>query len=264
MLRMRRREMQPRDRYWSIVAGASFVVTAVGWLIFNEQRRRARSAFLNSLMHWPPHTRKWISALWRSWNTLWVDPWGRYRQRVAGDATGDVLEIGVGSWRNLIYYRSAERLVGIEASRRHFAAARRRLRRLRPQAELVRARPERLPFPDAYFDTVVASLSLCTVRDQQATMEELARVLRPCGTLRFLEHVRSHRHSVALMQDLLTPFWRIAVDGCHPNRDTLAAIEQAGFVVVSLESLRVPAGPLLPTLCGVARRCHDHAGEDVP
>jgi SAM-dependent methyltransferase len=263
MLRVRRRGMQSRERYWSIVAGASFVVTAVGWLIFNEQRRRARSAFLNSLMRWPPQMRKRVSALWRSWNTLWVDPWGRYRQRVAGGATGDVLEIGVGSWRNLIYYRSADRLVGVESSRRHFAAARRRLRRLRPQAELVRARPERLPFPDASFDTVVASLALCTVRDQHVTLAEMARVLRPGGTLRFLEHVRSRRQGVTIIQDLLVPVWRIAVDGCHPNRDTLAAIEQAGFSVISMEYLRVPAGPLLPTICGVAHRCQKQDGEGV-
>ncbi len=266
MLRMRRRGMQPRDRYWSIIAGASFVVTAVGWLILNDQRRRARGAFLNSLLHWPPRVRRWFSSLWRSWNTLWVDPWGRYRRRAAGGATGDVLEIGVGSWRNLIYYRSAERLVGVEASRRHFAAARRRLRRLRPQAELVRARPELLPFPDASFDTVVASLALCTVRDQRATLAELARVLRPDGTLRFLEHVRSRRRGIALVQDLLAPIWRVAVDGCHPNRDTLVAIEQAGFSVTSLDHLRVPAGPLFPTICGVARlqtsMCSKCAGED--
>jgi hypothetical protein len=91
--------------------------------------------------------------------------------------------------------------------------------------------------------------------------------LRPDGTLRFLEHVRSRRRGIARAQDLLAPLWYVAADGCHPNRDTLAAIEAAGFAVISLKQMQGPARPLLPTICGVARpqtrTCEAHAGEDV-
>lgn len=254
MPRSPQRSLPARERLWGMMAGLSFVMAAAGWLMFNEQRRRARIAILKTLVRTPPFMRRPLSTVMRWWRDHWIDPWGRYRRRITKDAGGAILEVGVGQWPNLIYYHAADRLVGVETKRRNIFAARRRMRRLYPTAEIVHARPERLPFADASFDTVVASLALCSVHDQAATLTEIARVLRPTGTFRFLEHVRSQHRGAALAQAALTPLWRVAADGCHPNRDTLAAIASAGFAIISLEMVSGPWGPTLPTVCGIAQR----------
>src|SRR6185295_4957831 len=100
-------------------------------------------------------------------------------------------------------------------------------------AEVRLGTAERLPFPDQSADAVVASLVLCTVRDPAAALREVRRMLRPGGRFVFIEHVggepgsRTHR-----AQRLVKPLWRVLGDGCHPDRDTEAAIREAGFARV--------------------------------
>jgi ubiquinone/menaquinone biosynthesis C-methylase UbiE len=96
---------------------------------------------------------------------------------------------------------------------------------------LVRARAEALPFRDAAFDTVVASLAFCSVADPGRGLAEVRRVLRPGGTLRMVEHVRARRRWAAWLQDRLQPAWTRLAGGCRPNRDTEGAVEAAGFAV---------------------------------
>jgi len=84
-------------------------------------------------------------------------------------------------------------------------------------------------------------LVLCTVTDLGRSLGEIRRVLRPGGALRFLEHVRSPSRGWARFQDAVTPIWRTIGAGCHPNRDSVAAVERAGFRVVALE--RYAKGP---------------------
>lgn len=103
-------------------------------------------------------------------------------------------------------------------------------RRCRADQRLVCARAEALPFRDATFRAVVGSFVFCTVQDPQRGLAEARRVLAPGGELRLFEHVRWDRHPrLARLQDLLTPAWRIAADGCHLNRDIGALLERAGF-----------------------------------
>ena len=90
---------------------------------------------------------------------------------------------------------------------------------------------EALPFRDAVFDTVVASLVLCSVAEPARSLAEVKRVLRPDGRLRMLEHVRSRRAWKAAFQDRVQPLWTWASGGCRPNRDTERAVEAAGFVI---------------------------------
>src|SRR5437773_49639 len=82
-----------------------------------------------------------------------------------------------------------------------------------------------------WFAAVVASLVLCTVRDPARALAEVRRVLRRGGELRFCEHVRVGNRLGALVQDALTPVWQLIAAGCHPNRDTVEGIREAGFVV---------------------------------
>jgi len=254
MPRSRQHNDPSQSRWWSMLAGLSFVFAAAGWLIVNEQSRRARRAIIQTLVRWPPAMRRPLSTFIRWWSDHWIDPWRSLRRQVASGASGDVLEIGVGSWPNLLYYPPVTRLVGVEMHRRVVFSARRRARRLRPGAQVVHASPERLPFAAASFDTVVTSLALCNVDDQAATLAEIARVLRPDGHLYFLEHVRAIETSIALVQDTLTPIWRLVTRGCHPNRDTLSALTTAGFTITAIEQPHGPWGPLQPTVYGVAHR----------
>jgi SAM-dependent methyltransferase len=107
----------------------------------------------------------------------------------------------------------------------------RRLGRLGRSAEVIRAPAEALPFDDATFDTVVSTLVLCTVEDPTAALSEVARVLRPGGSLLFLEHVRSEQPRLAHWQDRLHGPWRWFADGCTCNRRTLELIAGEGFDV---------------------------------
>jgi ubiquinone/menaquinone biosynthesis C-methylase UbiE len=119
---------------------------------------------------------------------------------------------------------------------------------------VVRAPAESLPFPDASFDTVVATLVLCTVDDQARSLEEARRVLKPGGRLLFLEHVRSENPSLARWQDRLHGPWKAFGHGCHCNRDTLAGIKAAGFTVERSEAGTVPKLPPIvrPLIVGQA------------
>ena len=97
---------------------------------------------------------------------------------------------------------------------------------------------EELPFEDASFDAGVMSLVLCTIADQRDALAELRRVLRPSGTLRFMEHVRSDQPRKARVQAIAdrSRVWPLVGGGCHCSRSTVQAIEQAGFAVGEVSS----------------------------
>lgn len=153
---------------------------------------------------------------------------GRWRAWLAGGVrSGRVLDIGCGTGRNLALFGSGVRAIGLDPCPQSLRKARRRA----PSVPLVCARAEALPFRDGAFDTVVSGLVYCSVLDVARGLDEVRRVLKPGGGLRMLEHVRSRRPSAAWLQDRMQPFWTWFTGGCHPNRDTEAAVAAAGFVV---------------------------------
>lgn len=180
------------------------------------------------------------------------------RRRLLAPAEGRVLEVGAGPGFNLPHYPSTvEELTVTDGLEGMLARARRRAAAVERTVVATRALAERLPFDDASFDTVVASLVLCSVDDQDRVLAEIRRVLKPDGRYLFLEHVRSDDPAIARRQDRLERFWGVVAFGCHPNRDTLPRIE-AAFEVEEVERGVLPFGPKIvrPYVLGrgVARR----------
>jgi ubiquinone/menaquinone biosynthesis C-methylase UbiE len=176
------------------------------------------------------------------------------RQLLAG-TEGATLEIGAGTGINLEHYPEAvTRLVLAEPDRHMRRRLRRRVVALDRAADVIDAPAERLPFPDASFDTAVVTLVLCSVQNQEVALAEIARVLKPNGRLLFIEHVRSGDPDVAKRQDRIRPLYNLV--GCNPNRDTLAAIDASALRVESVRHGEVPKAPKVerPMIVGTARR----------
>jgi ubiquinone/menaquinone biosynthesis C-methylase UbiE len=149
----------------------------------------------------------------------------KLRSWLTRGSIGRVLEVGCGTGRNLPRYPPSARVIGIDPSLDSLRRARRRA----PDVALVCATAEALPFRPASFDTVAISLVLCSVPDPGVALAEVRRVLRDPGSVRLLEHVRSERGWEARWQDFIQPAWTRITGGCHPNRDTEAAVLRAGF-----------------------------------
>ena len=164
---------------------------------------------------------------------------GGRRRRLLTGARGAVLEIGGGTGANLAHYRNVDRVTIAEPDPFMRSRIGPKLEEARVPVEVSAAGAEALPYPDGSFDTVVSTLVLCTVPDQEAALDEVRRLLRPGGRLLFIEHVRA-AGSAARWQDRLEPLWRRLFGGCRPNRDTIAAIEDAGFELETFESFYPP------------------------
>jgi ubiquinone/menaquinone biosynthesis C-methylase UbiE len=177
------------------------------------------------------------------------------RRRLLARASGRVLEVGAGTGLNVCHYPDAvTELVLVEPSLPMLERLDRRLERVRVNVDLVRARAESLPFPDAAFDCVVATFLLCTVSDPARSLLELARVLRPDGLFLFMEHVRSGSRMLARCQDALAPLWARLANGCQCNRCTLETLRQSPLALISLSEVDWAAMPFLvrPTIEGIA------------
>jgi ubiquinone/menaquinone biosynthesis C-methylase UbiE len=177
---------------------------------------------------------------------------GAMRESLVSDADGRVLEIGGGTGANLRYYRDVSSLVVTEPEPAMLRRLQDKAREQAPDAEVAQAPAEALPFEDGSFDTVVSTLVLCGV-DQEQALSEARRVLRPGGRLLFLEHVRSDDPAISRLQDRMNPVNRFLV-GCHCNRQTLSAIEAAGFSISRVERGTMPEVPkfVRPLIVGVA------------
>lgn len=135
----------------------------------------------------------------------------------------------------------------------------------RPDAKLLRAPAEDLPFNDDSFDTVVATLVLCTVDDQPRALRELRRVLRPGGRLLFIEHVRSDDAKLARFQDRMMPINTRIAHGCHCNRPTLEGIRNAGFEVTAVQHDTLKHTPpfVRPLIVGAAEVSTQSPGQSA-
>jgi len=181
----------------------------------------------------------------------------RVRRTLAGAARGRVLELGVGTGLNLPYYPPGVEVHAIDPDPAMLAYARARA----GAARLIVAHAEDIPYRDAFFDTVVATFTFCTVDDPEAAAREVRRVLRRGGSFLFMEHILSPVPHWAGWQRRLSPLWRRVLGGCRPDRATLDTFAAAGLCVKELHRM---GGWLLPVVWGRAEPVSERAPGSRP
>ena len=177
----------------------------------------------------------------------------QHKRRLFADLSGTVLEFGAGTGENFPFYPPGIRWLGVEPNLYMQNRLLETAKRYSISGELHTGIAEQLPVEDASVDTVVATLVLCSVSDQVQALSEILRVLRPGGRYIFIEHVAAAQDSgLYTAQRLIQPAWTFLGDGCHPNRDTAAAITRAGFSQVEITPFRAPVPLVSPHIAGHA------------
>ena len=174
-----------------------------------------------------------------------------HRDELLAGLRGRVIEVGAGSGLCFGHYpNTVSEVVAVEPEPSLRRAARSAAQSVQTPIAVVDGQAEHLPSDDAAFDAAVVSLVLCSVPEPRAALSEVRRVLRLGGELRFYEHVRSLDPGRARLQDRADWIWSHVLGGCHPNRDTVTAIDTAGFSITSCRrfdfrpcALSAPASP---------------------
>jgi len=161
----------------------------------------------------------------------------RWRKNLLDKIEGKVLEIGIGTGKNLPYYnfRKVE-LVGIDISNKMLEKAQRKVGKNRKKIKLQLIDSERLPFKNDSFDYIVNTFLLCSVPNQEKMLKEMRRVVKKKGKIIMLEHVLSKNKWVAFFEHLHNPLTRFLF-GINVNRDTMRNIERSGLRVVKEQNL---------------------------
>lgn len=180
------------------------------------------------------------------------------RRELLAGLSGRVIEVGAGNGLNFPHYPpEVDEVVAVEPEaylRRRAAEA---ARSVQSPIHVIGGVADSIPMPNASFDSAVVSGVLCSVPDVPAVLAELRRVTRRGGDLRFYEHVRASSPIRGRSQDAFDLVWPRLMGGCHPNRDTLAAIRGAGYLVDTYRDLTFPPSarfsPVGPRVLGIAR-----------
>lgn len=164
-------------------------------------------------------------------------PMTRLRQRYVAQATGDVLEIGIGSGLNLAHYSNDVRSVtGVDPAAELTTIAKKRASEREFPVEVIGVSGEELPAESNSFDSIVCTWTLCTIPNPYRAVDEMRRVLKPGGQLIFVEHGKSDDRNVAKWQRRVEPLWKKIGGGCHLTRRADELLADGGFRIESFES----------------------------
>ena len=148
---------------------------------------------------------------------------------------GRVLEVGVGTGRNLSYHPPQSEVAAVDISPKLLAKAARKARKNGRPLELALMDAQGLAFGDGSFDSAAATFVFCSVPDPLVGLTEVRRVLKPGGRFLLLEHVRLKNRMLGWLMDRLNPLW-VRLSGANINRDTVGNVAKAGFEVVAVDS----------------------------
>ena len=155
--------------------------------------------------------------------------YGRWREEALSNLSGRILEVGVGTGRNLKYYPSHCSVTGIDNSEGMLKKAREKAKGMK-NITLLLVNAEHLDFPDESFDYVVTTFVLCSIPDPVKALREMKRILKPSGELIALEHMRSSYPLIARIEDLINPIMFFLI-GDQMTRDTVGNIRKVGFTI---------------------------------
>jgi ubiquinone/menaquinone biosynthesis C-methylase UbiE len=164
------------------------------------------------------------------------------RRRVCQGLRGEVVEIGFGSGLNVPFYpRAVQQVTAIEPAGLGWELAASRVAASTVPIRLSGLDGQALPFPDGTFDSALSSWTLCTIPDVGAALGEIRRVLKPDGTLHFVEHGLAPDESVRRWQRRFEPLQKRLVGGCHFTRSIADLITAAGFTIMELDTFYAPS-----------------------
>jgi ubiquinone/menaquinone biosynthesis C-methylase UbiE len=181
----------------------------------------------------------------------------RLREMWIPRARGEVLEIGIGSGRNVPFYPAAVKHVfGVDPSIELQQLASEQLRQTHAKVDfLTQSADAPLPLSDASIDTVVSTWTLCSIPNADDALNEMRRVLKIGGSFIFLEHGRAPDARVVAWQNRLTPIWKRFTGNCHLNRKIDELITGSGFKITELKTCYLPGPrPMTFTYEGLAVR----------
>lgn len=159
----------------------------------------------------------------------------KWRLSILSDLHGRVLEVGMGTGKNLKYYPSDCQVVGVDISKRMLMHAKKRSEGM-DNVSLFLMDAENLGFADDSFDYVITTFVLCSIPEPLVSLREMRRVCKPDGTIINLEHMRSSNRLIALFEDILNPI-TVFLTGVNVNRRTVENIKKAGIKVVEEKHL---------------------------
>ena len=167
------------------------------------------------------------------------------REKVVPQASGIILEVGIGSGLNIPFYDRAvvEKIIGLDPSIELHAMAKKTADQHDLAIDFIVGGAEQMDLPNDSVDTVLVTYTMCTIPDALSANKEMLRVLKPGGRLIFCEHGLAPDANVSKWQSRIDPFWGKIAGGCHLNRDIPELIRSAGFQIQTMDEMYLPGTP---------------------
>jgi ubiquinone/menaquinone biosynthesis C-methylase UbiE len=167
------------------------------------------------------------------------------REKVVPQASGIILEVGIGSGLNIPFYDQAkvEKIIGLDPSIELHVMAKKTADQHNLAVDFIVGGAEKMDLPNDSVDTVLVTYTMCTIPDALSANKEMLRVLKPGGRLIFCEHGLAPDAGVSKWQSRIDPFWGKIAGGCHLNRDIPELIRSSGFQIQTMDEMYLPSTP---------------------